>query len=64
MRDIRELISNCSIGILNFEETPYVEPQNGQTYYEYVLDYDATMTLVTGYDSKLRMASPHKCNPI
>lgn len=34
----------------------WTHPQNKQTYIEYVLDKDLTMTLVTGYSVKLRHA--------
>jgi len=56
LRDIATLISNKAIGQSNFGQTPYVDPQNKQTYYEFVLDFKATMVLMTGYDSIRRAA--------
>lgn len=53
LRDIRELISQGAIGALNFEETSYLDKSNRRQD-EYLLDFDATMTLLTGYNAVLR----------
>ena len=36
-------------GIPNFRETPWTNPQNGQTYREYVMDRDGFELLVMGF---------------
>lgn len=58
MRDIRVLIDQGVINLSNFARNEY-KPKVGfgyRTEEEYILDHDATMTLVTGYDAKRRMA--------
>lgn len=53
LRDVRNLIEQGAIGRLSFEPSSYLNEQNKpQPMYE--LDFDATMTLVTGYDAVLR----------
>lgn len=47
MRDIRDLIDR---GVSTFGPTPYVHPQNGQTYQMYVMDQNAWMLLVFGFN--------------
>lgn len=55
-RDIRALIdSNPEWGVLNFEETPYVDPQNGQTYQMYEMTRDGYSMLVMGFTGKKAM---------
>lgn len=51
IRDIKNLLQNCSseFGMLNFEQTPYIEPQNGQTYQEYLIAKDGLTMLIMGY---------------
>lgn len=41
-------------GIVSGNETPYVHPQNGQTYHEFLLSYRDTMVVVSGYSVELR----------
>lgn len=53
LRDIRDLIEQGAIGRLNFEPSSYTNSQNKEQP-EYLLDFDATMTLVTGYNAVLR----------
>lgn len=53
LRDVRNLIEQGAIGRLSFEPSSYLNEQNKpQPMYE--LDFDATMTLITGYDAVLR----------
>lgn len=53
LRDVRNLIEQGAIGQSNFGQSSYRNIQNKeQPMYE--LDFDATMTLVTGYDAVLR----------
>ena len=51
LKTIRALISR---GVVSGNETPYVHPQNQQTYKEFHLDYRNTMVLVSGYNPELR----------
>lgn len=53
LRDIKTLIDQGAISALNFEEAEYMDAQ-GKPRPEYLLDFDATMTLVTGYNAVLR----------
>ena len=53
MRDIRALIEQGAIGQSNFGLSTYTNSQNKEQP-EYLLDFDATMTLVTGYNAVLR----------
>lgn len=48
---VRRLIQQ---GIISGNETPYVHPQNGQTYTEFQLDYRNTMVVASGYSADLR----------
>jgi phage antirepressor YoqD-like protein len=41
-------------GIVSGNDTPYVHPQNGQTYREFRLNYRDTMVVVSGYSVDLR----------
>lgn len=49
LRDIEHLISMDNVGISNFGYTPYVHPQNGQTYHYYEMNQDGFTLLVMGY---------------
>ena len=53
VRDIRNLIeANPDWGFPNFGETPYVDPQNGQTYQMYEMTRDGYSMLVMGFTGK------------
>lgn len=55
-RDIRNIIAeNPEWGVLNFEETPYTDPQNGQTYHMYEMTRDGYSMLVMGFTGKKAM---------
>jgi Rha family phage regulatory protein len=50
MRDIEQLISSGHLGgVAKFAHTPYIHPQNQQTYYYYEMNQDAFTILVMGY---------------
>lgn len=51
IRDIEQLISNGvnNGGVVKFEHTPYIHPQNGQKYHYYEMNQDAFTLLVMGY---------------
>lgn len=51
LKTVRALIRR---GVVSGNETPYVHPQNGQTYKEVHLDYRNTMVVVSGYSVELR----------
>jgi|SRR5471032_452962 len=51
LKTIRSLIQK---GVVSSNETPYVHPQNGQTYSEFLLSYRDTMVVVSGYSVELR----------
>ncbi|WP_298700958.1 phage regulatory protein/antirepressor Ant [uncultured Brevundimonas sp.] len=51
LKTVRGLIKR---GVVSGNETPYVHPQNGQTYSEVHLDYRNTMVVVSGYSVELR----------
>ncbi len=53
IRDIKSLIDEGSITGLNFELSEYKDA-SGKSNPMYKLDFQATMTLITGYDSKRR----------
>lgn len=53
LRDIRKLIDEGAIGAPNFGGSEYLSSQ-GKLMPEYLLDFDATMTLLTGYNAVLR----------
>lgn len=56
LRDIKNLIaSNPEWGVLNFAQTPYVDPQNGQSYQMYELTRDGYSMLVMGFTGKAAM---------
>lgn len=54
LRDIEELLKNVPAewGRLNFEQTPYKHPQNGEIYPMYLLTRDAFTLLVMGFTGK------------
>lgn len=49
IRDIEKLVAG---GVLNFEETPYIVPQNGQTYKTYNMDRDGFTLLAMSFSGK------------
>jgi phage antirepressor YoqD-like protein len=51
LKTVRNLIEG---GVVSGNETPYVHPQNRQTYYEIHLDQRDTMVVVSGYNVELR----------
>ncbi|KAA8385901.1 hypothetical protein FKW31_07925 [Acetobacter sp. DmW_136] len=51
LKTIRGLIKK---GVVSGNETPYIHPQNGQTYKEFHLDYRNTMVVTSGYSVELR----------
>ena len=51
LKTVRSLIKR---GVVSGNDTPYVHPQNGQTYSEILLDYRNTMVVVSGYSPELR----------
>lgn len=53
LRDIKELLESYAINQSNFKLVEYVAG-NGQKQPMYELDFEATMTLITGYDAKRR----------
>jgi len=53
IRDIKSLIEQGAITALNFEPSEYKDA-SGKSNPMYLLDFDATMTLITGYDAKRR----------
>lgn len=52
LRDIRELECSNEFAQSNFGQTPYVHPQNGQTYEKYLITQDGFAFLVMGYTGK------------
>ena len=56
LRDIREIINkDPAWGAYHFGETPYTEPQNGQTYTEFNINRDGFTILVMGYTGEKAM---------
>ncbi|WP_081109651.1 phage antirepressor KilAC domain-containing protein [Gluconobacter oxydans] len=53
-RDIEKMLTDIGEGVLKFEQT-YTNSQNGQSYREFRLPKDLTITLVAGYRSDLRL---------
>ncbi len=51
LRDARSLAKK---GVLKSEETPYLHPQNGQSYPEFLLTQRDALVLVSGYNPELR----------
>ena len=62
LRDIKNLIEQGAIGLLNFEESNYTNLQ-GKSQPQYLLDFDAAMTLLirygTTYDAAKEILSKH-----
>lgn len=52
LRDIESLSCSDEFRLLNFEETPYTHPQNGQTYKMYRMTKDGFSFLVMGYNGE------------
>jgi Rha family phage regulatory protein len=48
-RDIERLSCSKTFRVANFGDTPYINPQNGQTYKMYVMTKDGFTFLVMGY---------------
>ena len=56
LRAIRDLVeANPDWGMRNFTQTPYVDPQNGQTYQMYEMTRDGYSMLVMGFTGKKAM---------
>jgi Rha family phage regulatory protein len=53
MRDIREMLEQLEMGVLNFEHT-YLHTQNGRSFPIFKLPKDLTITLVSGYSVPMR----------
>jgi phage antirepressor YoqD-like protein len=51
LKTVRRLVAE---GVVLANETPYVQKQNGQTYFEFVLSFRDTMVVVSGYSAELR----------
>ena len=49
LRDIENLSCSNAFRLLNFGETPYIHPQNGQTYPMFEMTKDGFSFLVMGY---------------
>lgn len=61
LRDVRNVISSLpdesnNWGMRNFALTPYTDPQNKQTYDEYLITKDGLTLLVMGYTGEKAMA--------
>lgn len=52
VRAIQNIECSDEFSLLNFEETPYVDPQNGQTYQMYEMTRDGFAFLVMGFTGK------------
>jgi len=55
MRDIKNMLKQLDLGVSSFADT-YINLQNKQTYPCYNLDKELSLTLVAGYNVKLRNA--------
>jgi len=51
LKTVRGLVSK---GVVSGNETPYIHPQNGQTYSQFLLSYRDTMVVISGYSVELR----------
>ncbi len=51
---LRDARSMAKRGVLKSEETPYLHPQNGQSYPEFLLTQRDALVLVSGYNAELR----------
>jgi phage antirepressor YoqD-like protein len=51
LKTVRRLVAE---GIVLSNETPYIHPQNGQTYTEFFLSYRDTLVIASGYNAALR----------
>ena len=54
MRDLRAMHGQLG-ALFGGSIHPWIHPQNGQTYDEYLLDKDTSLTLLLGYDPVARM---------
>ena len=54
MRDLRAMHGQLG-ALFGGSIQPWIHPQNGQTYDEYLLDKDTSLTLLLGYDPVARM---------
>ena len=61
MKTIRSLVNK---GVVSANETPYIHPQNGQIYLEFLLDYRNVMAATSGYRAGLRAAILHRVKTI
>lgn len=52
LKAIRNLECSADFGMRNFAQTPYVDPQNGQTYQMYEMTRDGFTFLVMGFTGK------------
>ena len=52
LRDIENLSCSADFRVLNFEQTPYVHPQNRQTYKMFEITKDGFSFLVMGYSGE------------
>ena len=59
LRDIEQFISDPR-GVSNFGYTPYVHPQNGQTYHYYEMTQDGFALLVLGYTGEKALDFKYK----
>lgn len=51
LKTVRQLVDR---GVVCGNETPYIHPQNSQSYPEFLLDYRNTMVVVSGYSPEVR----------
>jgi phage antirepressor YoqD-like protein len=51
LKTIRALVAK---GVVSSNDTPYVHPQNGQVYREFLLSHRDTLVVVSGYSVELR----------
>ncbi len=51
LKTVRRLVAE---GVVSGNETPYLHPQNGQTYLQFALSFRDTMVVISGYSAELR----------
>lgn len=57
LKAVRNLLGSApQLGVRNFAETPYTDPQNGQTYRAYHMDRDGFALLCMGFTGKKALA--------
>ena len=54
MTDAKAMLEELGGGVPEVRETPYIHPQNGQTYMEYLLPKRESLILVSGYSVSMR----------